>query len=95
MNFTTSSQTGQLLVSHNMKHLPALILGLLKHESLRQFTQVLLDTRAHKLSILYTYSTELIINMIYPRLYSLHDIQDTVRNDIFYFFYSHDTMKAN
>ncbi|KAH8556251.1 hypothetical protein BGW37DRAFT_417351 [Umbelopsis sp. PMI_123] len=69
-----SGSTPQLTVSDNLKLLPALTLGLLKHDGLRQSSQIPTDLRSNAMNLLKTMPVQLLIPYIYPTLYSLHNM---------------------
>ncbi|KAI9286884.1 Sec23/Sec24 trunk domain-containing protein [Umbelopsis sp. AD052] len=69
-----SGSTPQLTISDNLKLLPALTLGLLKHDGLRQSSQIPTDLRSNAMNLLKTMPVQLLIPYIYPTLYSLHNM---------------------
>ncbi|GAA99249.1 uncharacterized protein L969DRAFT_48143 [Mixia osmundae IAM 14324] len=70
----SSGPSPQLLASENMKHLPLLILGLLKHVGLRQSSTIPSDLRSYAQALLTTLPTQLLIPYLHPQLYSLHNM---------------------
>ncbi|EFP89154.2 uncharacterized protein PGTG_14995 [Puccinia graminis f. sp. tritici CRL 75-36-700-3] len=73
----TAAGTGpspQLVISENMKILPLLLLGLLKHVGLRQSSQIPSDVRAYAQALLTTLPSQLLVPYLYPTLYSLHNM---------------------
>ncbi|RUS25633.1 hypothetical protein BC938DRAFT_471857 [Jimgerdemannia flammicorona] len=66
--------TPQLFVPDNLKLLPLLALGLLKHVGLRQSTQIPTDLRSNAMNLLKTMPVELLVPYIHPRFYSLHNM---------------------
>ncbi|KAF2227799.1 hypothetical protein BDZ85DRAFT_228490 [Elsinoe ampelina] len=60
----------------NMRALPILFLGLIKNLGLRKSAQIPSDLRSAALCLLSTLPLPLLIQYIYPRLYSLHDMPD-------------------
>ncbi|KAI8807923.1 Sec23/Sec24 trunk domain-containing protein [Cladochytrium replicatum] len=73
-NFTTSGQAVQLLLPENLKLLPLLILGLLKHSAFRATGTIPSDMRAHVLGLQYVFPLEFAITNIHPRFWALHNI---------------------
>jgi len=63
-----------LAVSDNMKNLPLLCLGLLKHVGLRQSSQIPLDLRAYAQALLTTLPAQQLVPYIHPIFYSLHNM---------------------
>ena len=74
MTSTGAGASPQLAVSDNLKHLPLLLLGLLKHVGLRQGTQIPSDLRAYAQALLTTLPAQLLIPYLHPTLYSLHNM---------------------
>ncbi|KAK4452097.1 hypothetical protein QBC34DRAFT_39775 [Podospora aff. communis PSN243] len=70
------SMGGGLQFPSNLRGLPALFLGLIKHVGLRKSAQIPSDLRSAALCQLSTLPLPLLIQYIYPRLYSLHDMPD-------------------
>ncbi|CAG8444204.1 9233_t:CDS:10 [Ambispora gerdemannii] len=73
----TPAHTGaspQLQISDNLKLLPLLSLGLLKHVGLRASSQIPTDLRAYAMCLLTTMPSQLLITYLHPRFYSLHDM---------------------
>ncbi|KAL2257209.1 hypothetical protein VTK26DRAFT_509 [Humicola hyalothermophila] len=70
------SMGGGLQFPSNLRGLPALFLGLIKHVGLRKSAQIPSDLRSAALCLLSTLPLPLLIQYIYPRLYSLHDMPD-------------------
>ncbi|KAK3305500.1 uncharacterized protein B0T15DRAFT_555721 [Chaetomium strumarium] len=70
------SMGGGLQFPSNLRGLPALFLGLIKHVGLRKSAQIPSDLRSAALALLSTLPLPLLIQYIYPRLYSLHDMPD-------------------
>ncbi|TIA91225.1 hypothetical protein E3P81_02140 [Wallemia ichthyophaga] len=66
--------SAQLMVSENMRHLPLLLLGLLKNIGLRQSSHIPSDLRAYAQTLLTTLPTQALIPYLYPTLYSLHNM---------------------
>ncbi|KZF21803.1 Sec23/Sec24 family protein [Xylona heveae TC161] len=67
---------GGLQFPANLRGLPILFLGLIKHLGLRKSAQIPSDLRSAALCLLSTLPPPLLIQYIYPRLYSLHDMPD-------------------
>ncbi|MBW0470699.1 hypothetical protein O181_010414 [Austropuccinia psidii MF-1] len=73
----TAAGTGasaQLVISENLKTLPLMFLGLLKHVGLRQSSQIPSDMRAYAQALLTTLPSQLLIPYLCPTLYSLHNM---------------------
>ncbi|CAI2163666.1 12011_t:CDS:10 [Funneliformis geosporum] len=73
----TSSQSGaspQLQICNNLKLLPLLSLGLLKHVGLRASSQIPTDLRSYAMCLLTTMPSQLLIPYLHPRFYSLHNM---------------------
>ncbi|KAH8887107.1 hypothetical protein GQ53DRAFT_333505 [Thozetella sp. PMI_491] len=68
------SMGGGLQFPTNLRALPALFLGLLKNVGLRKSAQIPSDLRSAALCQLSTLPLPLLMQYIYPRLYSLHDM---------------------
>ncbi|KAH8917910.1 CPII coat sec24 protein [Atractiella rhizophila] len=73
---TASGNTASpaLAIAENMKFLPLLCLGLLKHVGLRQSSHIPSDLRAYAQDLLVTLPTQLLIPFIHPTFYSLHNM---------------------
>ncbi|KAK4498033.1 hypothetical protein PRZ48_010689 [Zasmidium cellare] len=67
---------GGLQFPANMRALPMLFLGLMKNLGLRKSAQIPTDLRSAALCLLSTLPLPLLMQYIYPRLYSLHDMPD-------------------
>ncbi|KAK7552484.1 hypothetical protein IWX46DRAFT_344113 [Phyllosticta citricarpa] len=67
---------GGLQLPANLRALPVLFLGLIKNVGLRRSAQIPSDLRAAALCLLSTLPLPLMIQYIYPRFYSLHDMPD-------------------
>lgn len=70
------SMGGGLQFPANLRALPHLFLGLMKHVGLRKSAQIPSDIRSAALCLLSTLPAPLLTRYIYPRLYSLHDMPD-------------------
>ncbi|GAB7346659.1 hypothetical protein MBLNU459_g1789t1 [Dothideomycetes sp. NU459] len=68
---------GGLQFPANLRGLPILFLGLMKNLGLRKSAQIPSDLRSAALCLLSTLPLPLMIQYIYPRMYSLHDMPDT------------------
>lgn len=68
---------GGLQFPTNLRCLPVLFLGLIKNIGLRQSAQIPSDMRSAALCQLSTLPLPLLIQFIYPRMYSLHDMPDS------------------
>lgn len=60
----------------NLRGLPVLFLGLLKNLGLRRSSQIPSDMRSAALCLLSTLPLPLLIQYIYPKMFSLHDMPD-------------------
>ncbi|KAG8957755.1 COPII subunit [Tulasnella sp. 419] len=74
MTSAGSGASAQLSISENMKFLPLLTLGILKHVGIRQSSQIPSDLRAYAQTLLTTLPSELLIPYIHPTFYSLHNM---------------------
>ncbi|KAI0023494.1 protein transport protein SEC24 [Xylariomycetidae sp. FL0641] len=70
------SMGGGLQFPANLRGLPVLFLGLIKNVGLRRSAQIPSDLRSAALCQLSTLPLPLLMQYIYPRLYSLHDMPD-------------------
>ncbi|KAK3689982.1 hypothetical protein B0T22DRAFT_379474 [Podospora appendiculata] len=70
------SMGGGLQFPSNLRGLPVLFLGLIKNVGLRKSAQIPSDLRSAALCQLSTLPLPLLMQYIYPRLYSLHDMPD-------------------
>ncbi|KAI8388009.1 Sec23/Sec24 trunk domain-containing protein [Radiomyces spectabilis] len=66
--------TPQLTVPENFKLLPLLALSLMKHDALRQTSQIPTDLRSNAMNLLRTIPIQLLIPYLYPNFYSLHNM---------------------
>ncbi|KAI9267353.1 hypothetical protein BY458DRAFT_476039 [Sporodiniella umbellata] len=69
---SAQGSTPQLTSPDNLKLLPLLALGLIKHDGLRQSSQVPSDMRSNAMNLLTTMPNQLLIPYLYANLYSLH-----------------------
>lgn len=60
----------------NLRGLPVLFLGLMKNVGLRKSSQIPTDMRSAALCLLSTLPLPLLIQYIYPKMFSLHDMPD-------------------
>lgn len=67
---------GGLQFPSNLRGLPVLFLGLIKNVGLRKSAQIPSDLRSAALDLLSTLPLPLMMQYIYPRMYSLHDMPD-------------------
>ncbi|KAL8918278.1 MAG: hypothetical protein Q9208_007446 [Pyrenodesmia sp. 3 TL-2023] len=67
---------GGLQFPANLRCLPVLFLGLIKNIALRKSAQIPSDMRSAALCQLSTLPLPLLIQFIYPKMYSLHDMPD-------------------
>ena len=67
---------GGLQFPSNLRGLPILFLGLMKNVGLRKSAQIPSDMRSAALCQLSTLPLPLLVQYIYPKLYSLHDMPD-------------------
>lgn len=67
---------GGLQFPANLRGLPVLFLGLMKNLGLRKSAQIPTDMRSAALCLLSTLPLPLLIQYIYPKMYSLHDMAD-------------------
>ena len=67
---------GGLQFPANLRGLPVLFLGLMKNLGLRKSAQIPTDMRSAALCLLSTLQVPLLIQYIYPKMYSLHDMPD-------------------
>jgi protein transport protein SEC24 len=67
---------GGLQFPANLRGLPVLFLGLMKNLGLRKSAQIPSDMRSAALCLLSTLPLPLLIQYIYPTMYSLHDMPD-------------------
>jgi protein transport protein SEC24 len=67
---------GGLQFPANLRGLPVLFLGLMKNLGLRKSAQIPSDMRSAALCLLSTLPLPLLIQYLYPKMYSLHDMPD-------------------
>ncbi|CEP13329.1 hypothetical protein [Parasitella parasitica] len=66
--------TPQLTAPDNLKLLPLLALCLIKHDALRQSSQIPTDMRSNAMNMINTMPLQLLIPYLYANLYSLHNM---------------------
>ncbi|KAI7902295.1 uncharacterized protein BX663DRAFT_435291 [Cokeromyces recurvatus] len=71
---SSQGSTPQLTAPDNLKLLPLLALGLIKHDGLRQSSQIPTDMRSNAMNLLNTMPIQLLIPYLYANLYSLHNM---------------------
>ncbi|CAO3608289.1 unnamed protein product [Cunninghamella echinulata] len=71
---SAQGSTPQLTVPDNLKLLPALALGLIKHDGLRQSSQIPSDMRSNAMNLLRTMPLQLLLPYIHANFYSLHNM---------------------
>ncbi|KAF9956344.1 COPII subunit [Mortierella alpina] len=76
MTASSSGATPNLQVCDNLKLLPLLTLGMLKHVALRGGSQIPSDLRAYAMHLLSTLPSQCLIPFVHPRFYSLHDMPE-------------------
>ncbi|KAG9093067.1 COPII subunit [Ceratobasidium sp. UAMH 11750] len=74
MTAAGSGASAQLATSDNLKFLPLLCLGLIKHVGLRQSAQIPPDLRAYAQALLATLPSQQLMAYIHPAFYSLHNM---------------------
>ena len=73
---THMGASAPLSFAANLRGLVVLFLALMKHVGLRKTSQIPTDLRSAALALLSTLPAPLLMQYIYPRLYSLHDMPD-------------------
>ncbi|QRW04974.1 transporter protein Sec23 [Ceratobasidium sp. AG-Ba] len=74
MTAAGSGASAQLAISDNLKFLPLLCLGLIKHVGLRASAQIPPDLRAYAQALLTTLPSQQLMAYIHPAFYSLHNM---------------------
>jgi len=74
MTASAGGASAQLSLSENMKFLPLLVLGVLKHVGIRASSQIPSDLRAYAQTLLTTLPSQMLIPYIHPTFYSLHNM---------------------
>ncbi|KAF9117183.1 COPII subunit [Mortierella sp. AM989] len=73
---SSSGATPNLQISDNLKLLPLLTLGMLKHVALRGGSQIPSDLRSYAMHLLSTLPSQCLIPYIHPKFYSLHNMPE-------------------
>ncbi|KAI8354974.1 putative ER to Golgi transport-related protein [Mortierella sp. GBAus27b] len=76
MTASSSGATPNLQICENLKLLPLLTLGMLKHVALRGGSQIPSDLRSYAMHLCSTLPSQCLIPFIHPRFYSLHDMPE-------------------
>ncbi|KAF9094767.1 COPII subunit [Mortierella sp. AD031] len=76
MTASSSGATPNLQICDNLKLLPLLTLGMLKHVGLRGGSQIPSDLRSYAMHLLSTLPSQCLIPFLHPRFYSLHDMPE-------------------
>ncbi|KAG0278127.1 COPII subunit, partial [Linnemannia exigua] len=76
MTASSSGATPNLQICDNLKLLPLLTLGMLKHVGLRAGSQIPSDLRSYAMHLLSTLPSQSLIPFLHPRFYSLHDMPE-------------------
>ncbi|KAF9992378.1 COPII subunit [Entomortierella chlamydospora] len=76
MTASSSGATPNLQICDNLKLLPLLTLGMLKHVALRGGSQIPSDLRSYAMHLFSTLPSQCLIPLIHPRFYSLHDMPE-------------------
>ncbi|KAF9171734.1 COPII subunit [Mortierella sp. AD010] len=76
MTASSSGATPNLQISDNLKLLPLLTLGMLKHVALRGGSQIPSDLRSYAMHLFSTLPSQCLIPYIHPRFYSLHNMPE-------------------
>ncbi|KAG0365139.1 COPII subunit, partial [Mortierella sp. AD032] len=76
MTASSSGATPNLQICDNLKLLPLLTLGMLKHVGLRGGSQIPSDLRSYAMHLLSTLPSQSLIPFLHPRFYSLHDMPE-------------------
>ena len=71
---SAAGASAQLAVPDNLKLLPLLMCGLVKHVGLREGSSIPPDLRAYAQCLLTTLPTQSLVAFIHPRFYSLHNM---------------------
>ncbi|KAG0302796.1 COPII subunit [Dissophora globulifera] len=74
MTASSSGATPNLQISDNLKLLPLLTLGMLKHVALRGGSQIPSDLRSYAMYLFSTLPSQCLISYINPKFYSLHNM---------------------
>ncbi|KAF9357333.1 COPII subunit, partial [Mortierella sp. NVP85] len=76
MTASSSGATPNLQICDNLKLMPLLTLGMLKHVALRGGSQIPSDLRSYAMHLFSTLPSQCLIPYIHPRFYSLHDMPE-------------------
>ncbi|KAG0088911.1 COPII subunit [Podila epicladia] len=76
MTASSSGATPNLQISDNLKLLPLLTLGMLKHVALRGGSQIPSDLRSYAMHLFSTLPSQCLIPYIHPKFYSLHNMPE-------------------
>ncbi|KAG0056264.1 COPII subunit [Gryganskiella cystojenkinii] len=76
MTASSSGATPNLQICDNLKLLPLLTLGMLKHVGLRGGSQIPSDLRSYAMHLLSTLPSQCLIPFLHPRFYSLHNMPE-------------------
>ncbi|KAG8851385.1 COPII subunit [Tulasnella sp. 330] len=74
MTASGGGASAALSLAENMKFLPILVLGVLKHVGIRASSQIPSDLRAYAQTLLTTLPSQMLIPYIHPTFYSLHNM---------------------
>ncbi|KAI8350455.1 protein transport protein SEC24 [Mortierella sp. GBAus27b] len=72
----SSGATPNLQISDNLKLLPLLTLGMLKHVAIRGGSQIPSDLRSYAMHLFSTLPSQCLIPYMHPRFYSLHNMPE-------------------
>lgn len=73
-----SGATSQLAICDNLKLLPLLVLGLIKHVAFQNSPRIPSDLRSYAMSLLSIMPVESVVPYIHPRFYALHRLPPDV-----------------
>ncbi|KAG0272408.1 COPII subunit [Linnemannia exigua] len=76
MTASSSGATPNLQICDNLKLLPLLTLGMLKHVALRGGSQIPSDLRSYAMHLFSTLPSQCLIPYIHPKFYSLHNMPE-------------------
>ncbi|KAG0339230.1 COPII subunit, partial [Podila humilis] len=76
MTASSSGATPNLQICDNLKLMPLLTLGMLKHVALRGGSQIPSDLRSYAMHLFSTLPSQCLIPYIHPRFYSLHNMPE-------------------
>eukprot|EP00047_Mylnosiga_fluctuans_P023593 m.142096 g.142096 ORF g.142096 m.142096 type:complete len:1257 (-) comp9640_c0_seq5:1530-5300(-) len=75
---TTFSTSGALLVPEALRALPLMMCAMPKNPAFRVGTDISLDERAHAMNLLKSLPLWELVDYLYPRMYSLHDMAPNI-----------------